>query len=45
MVDWIKKAAKRFQVRHPDFPLWISVIALIVSIAMPVLRIFLAGMI
>lgn len=44
-MDWIKKAANRFRVRHPNFPLWISVIALIVSIAMPALRIFLARMI
>lgn len=33
---------RRFQKRFPNFPLWISVIALIMSIAMPVLRIFLA---
>ena len=36
---------KRFQERFPNFPLWISVIALVVSIAMPMLRIFLARMI
>ena len=44
-MDRLKKAANRFRVRHPDFPLWISVIALIASITMPVLRIFLARMI
>ena len=44
-MDRIKNAANRFRLRHPNFPLWISVIALIVSIAMPALRIFLARMI
>lgn len=27
---------------HPNFPLWVSIIALICSIAMPILRKFLA---
>lgn len=34
-----------FYERHPNFPLWISIFALIVSIIMPILRKFLEGMI
>lgn len=33
-----------FPERHPDLPMWISLIALIASIAMPLLRKFLEGM-
>lgn len=37
-----KKWWDEFSKRHPDFPLVISVIALVSSIAMPILRKFLA---
>ncbi len=40
----MRKRFRQFQENHPDFPLWISIIALIISIAMPALRIFLARM-
>lgn len=33
---------KPFRERHPDFPIWISAIALIVSIAIPIVRTILA---
>lgn len=32
-----------FPQKHPDLPLWLSIAALIASIAMPLLREFLAG--
>lgn len=35
---------KTFRERHPDFPLWLSIIALVAAIATPILRGFLAGM-
>ena len=34
---------KSFRERHPNLPLWLAIMALIASIAMPILRIFLEG--
>lgn len=36
------EARLSFRERYPNFPLWLSLIALICSIAMPILREFLA---
>ena len=38
----MKKKFEKFRERHPDFPMWLSLIALLASIAMPILRKFLS---
>lgn len=38
-----QRKRKNFRQRHPDFPLWLSIIALALSIAMPIVRGFLGG--
>lgn len=40
----ISKLLKEFPEKHPDLPLYISIIALAISIALPMLRRFLEQM-
>ena len=40
--EQMKKKFEKFRERHPDFPMWLSLIALLASIAMPILRKFLS---
>lgn len=37
-----KQRRRPFRERHPDFPIWVSLIALAVSIAAPIVRAVLA---